>query len=181
MRPTEEAPARKIAEASEAPEKEEEPALSSASNAIMEKLRRQRESLANVVKAQSTDEEPSEEGEEAPRPKPVARPAKPRAVAPPSVPGATFDSAHEWFAAKERQPYMFTRFAFRLTPDEKKVKDYLVGAGEFARKTFVPRSGLMEMRVRLNMSDDQAVAMIWEWLKRGIIEEAPLGTREEEA
>jgi hypothetical protein len=185
MRPTK-VPARPITEAPMTPEKEEEPALSSASSEIMDKLRRQREHLANVVKFQEEEEVLEEEvslgeGEIAAKPAPVAKPAIPLAPVHPSTQGTTFDSPKKWFDTKAWQAYTFTKFAFRLTPDEKKVKEYLVGAGEFARKTFVPRSGIMEMKVRLQMSEDRAIAMIWDWLKRGIIEEAAMGPREEEA
>ncbi len=147
----------------------EEPILSSGVSestlSVIDKLRQRRASLADII------EKGAEEEEEV---KPATLIAKPRSIPRPvaaPAPTSLFTSPKEWFDAKAKKTFYFTKFAFRLTPDEKKYKEYVVGVGEFAPKNFVLRSAVLEVKVRLMKDESEAINIFWDWLKRGIIDE----------
>ncbi len=153
----------------EEPEESEEPILSSGVSestlSVIDKLRQRRAALADVIEKGAEEEAET---------KPTTTSSKPasagRSVAAPA-PTSLFTSPKEWFDAKAKKSFYFTKFAFRLTPDEKKYKEYVTGVGEFAPKNFVLRSAVLEVKVRLMKDESEAINIFWDWLKRGIIDE----------
>ena len=140
--------------------------VSESTLSVIEKLRQRRASLAEILEKHSGEGEKVTSSQTSIT-RPISTPPTPATL----TPAATFASPREWFEAKAKKTFYFTKFMFRLTPEEKKYKEYVVGVGEFAPKNFVLRSAVLEMKVRLMKGDDEAIAIFWDWLKRGIIEE----------
>ncbi len=140
--------------------------VSESTLSVLDKLRQRRAALTEII-------EKGTEGEETEKPAPVTpKPVNiPRPAAAPA-PSSLFATPKEWFDTKAKKSFCFTKFAFRLTPDEKKYKEYVVGVGEFAPKNFLLRSAVLEVKVRLMKDEIEAINLFWDWLKRGIIEEA---------
>ncbi len=133
---------------------------------VIDKLRQRRAALADIIeKGTETEAEATTPAGVAPRPG-----STPRLAAAPS-PTGLFTSPKEWFDAKAKKSFYFTKFVFRLTPEEKKYKEYVVGVSEFAPRNFVLRSAVLELKVRLMKDETEAITVFWDWLKRGIIDE----------
>ncbi len=157
------------------PREEEEPAeseetilstgVSENTLSVIDKLRQRRAALAEVIEKGTEGEEETKSATTTSKPASGSRPVA--APAPTSV----FTSPKEWFDAKAKKSFYFTKFAFRMTPDEKKYKEYVTGVGEFAPKNFVLRSAVLEVKVRLMKDEAEAINIFWDWLKRGIIDE----------
>ncbi len=151
------------------PADSEEPILSTGVSestlSVIDKLRQRRAALADII--EKGEEEEVKHSTVTAKPLIGSRPAGAAVPAPTSL----FTSPKEWFDAKAKRSFYFTKFAFRLTPDEKKYKEYVVGVGEFAPKNFILRSAVLEVKVRLMKDETEAIGIFWDWLKRGIIDE----------
>jgi hypothetical protein len=143
--------------------------ISESTLSVIDKLRQRRAALAEISAKGTGEEEESKHTSVAQKPASIPRPT------PAPAPTSLFATPKEWFDSKAKKSFCFTKFAFRLTPDEKKYKEYVVGVGEFAPKNFVLRSAVLEVKVRLMKDEMDAINLFWDWLKRGIIEEERQG------